>query len=99
MDVNIKTLHFSISEQLEEFTRKKVSKIIAKRDDIVSTDVKMKVMKPESIMNKEVEIRIAVPGVELFAKKMADTFEEAVDLAVEAIKKQLEKHKEKTYKK
>lgn len=99
MDVKIKTLHFSISEQLEEFTTKKVSKVIAKRDDVVSTDVILKVTKPESNNNKEAEIRIAIPGVELFAKKTADTFEEAIDTTLVAIKKQLEKQKEKTSKK
>ena len=99
MDVKIKTLHFSISEKLEEFAIKKVSKVIAKRDDVVSTDVILKVNKPESNKNKEAEIRIAIPGVELFAKKTADTFEEAIDLTLEALKKQLEKQKEKTSKK
>lgn len=99
MDVKIKTLHFSISEKLEEFTTKKVSKVIAKRDDIVSTDVIMKVIKPESTKNKEVEIRIAIPGNEFFAKKTADTFEEAVDVSLEAVKKQLEKQKVKASKK
>lgn len=99
MDVKITTLHFSISEKLEEFATKKVSKIIAKRDDVVSTDVILKVTKPESKNNKEAEIRIAIPGVDLFAKKTADTFEEAIDTALEAIKKQLEKQKEKTSKK
>jgi len=98
MDVKIKTLHFSISERLEEFTTKKVSKVIAKRDDVVSADVTLKVTKPESINNKEAEIRIAIPGTEVFAKKTADTFEEAIDVALEAIKKQLAKQKEKTSK-
>lgn len=99
MDVTIKTLHFSISAQLEEFTTKKVSKVIAKRDDIVSTNVVMKVIKPESNNNKEVEIRIAIPGTEFFAKKTADSFEEAVDVTLDAIKKQLEKQKIKASKK
>lgn len=95
MNVNIKTVHFSISDKLEEFTTKKVSKITAKHEDIVSTDVILKLIKPETQENKEVEIRIAVPGVEFFAKKVADTFEEAIDLTLEAVKKQLAKRKEK----
>lgn len=95
MNINIKTVHFSISEQLEEFTNKKVSKITAKHEDIVSTDVILKVTKPESQDNKEAEIRITVPGNEFFAKKVADTFEEAIDTTLVAIKKQLSKRKEK----
>lgn len=95
MDVNIKNVHFSMSEQLKNFTEKKVSKAIAKYDDVVSTNVIMKLIKPETNTNKEVEIRINVPGSELFAKKAADSFEEAVDLTIEAIKRQLARRKEK----
>lgn len=96
MDVKIKALHFSISEKLEKFTTKKVSKVIAKYDDIVSANVILKVIKPESNNNKEVEIHLIAPGNELFAKKTASTFEEAIDLTIEAIKRQLEKQKFKT---
>ncbi len=95
MDVTIKTVHFSISEKLGNFTTKKVSKAVTKYDDIVSTNVIMKLIKPETNNNKEVEIRIALPGAELFAKKTADSFEEAVDLSIDAVKKQLIRHKEK----
>ncbi len=95
MDVTIKTVHFSISEKLEEFTTKKVSKAIAKHDEVVSANVIMKLTKPETNNNKEVEIIFSVKGSELFAKKSADTFEEAVDLSLDAVKKQLLKYKDK----
>lgn len=95
MDVNITTVHFSISEDLENFTQKKIAKAIAKHDDVVSANVTMKLTKPETINNKEAEIRVNVPGAELFAKKAADTFEEAVDVSLEAIKRQLQRRKEK----
>ena len=48
--------------------------------------------KPE---NKEVEIRVMIKGNDAIASKIAKTFEEATDLAVEALKKQLVKSKEK----
>ena len=45
-------------------------------------------------MNKEASIKLFLPRNEdLFANKVADTFEEAVDLAVDALKRQLEKTK------
>ena len=47
-------------------------------------------------MNKEAAIKLGVPGIEdLFASKVADTFEEAVDLAIDALDRQLVKLKDK----
>ena len=47
-------------------------------------------------MNKEAGVKLVIPGHgDLFASKTADTFEEAFDLAVDALKPQLEKIKDK----
>ena len=40
-------------------------------------------------------MRIVIPGDDLYASKQCDTFEEAVDLCVDALKKQIEKLKDK----
>ena len=45
--------------------------------------------------NKIVEIKLNIPGNQLFAKEKAKTFEAASDLSLEALKKQIIKHKEK----
>ena len=45
--------------------------------------------------NKIAEVKIHLPGKELFAKKQSRTFEEAVDDATEALRKQILKEKEK----
>jgi len=94
MDVTIKAVHFTISEKLEDFTTKKVSRAIAKHDEVLSAKVIMKLIKPETNNNKEVEVVFGVKGSELFAKKTANTFEEALDLALDASKKQLIKYKQ-----
>ena len=44
---------------------------------------------------KEAGIKILIPNGEFYASKVCDTFEEAVDLDVEALEKQLVKYKEK----
>ena len=47
-------------------------------------------------MNKEASIKLTVPNSEVFvASKGADTFEEAVVLAIDALDRQLVKLKEK----
>jgi ribosome-associated translation inhibitor RaiA len=54
------------------------------------------VLKPETANNKVSELKISIPANGyLFAKKQADTFEEATDLAIDAVRKQLDKYKEK----
>ena len=56
----------------------------------------MKVVKPETAMNKEASVKLMVhQSPELFASKTADTLEEAVDLCIAALEPQLEKYKDK----
>jgi putative sigma-54 modulation protein len=49
----------------------------------------------EGVDNKTVEIKVKVPGSQLFAKEQARSFEAATDLATEALRNQLKKYKEK----
>ncbi len=95
MDIRIQSIHFDASEQLQAFIEKKVFKLERFFDDIQTVEVGLKVIKPESATNKEAGIKIIIPNSELYASKTCDTFEEAVDEVVEALSKQLLKHKEK----
>lgn len=96
MDINIKAIHFDITEKLTAFINKKVERIVRRFPSVSTVDISLKVVKPETALNKQAIIRIAVPQLEDFvADKTADTFEEAVDVALEAIEKQLEKAKNK----
>ena len=52
-------------------------------------------VKPEAAENKEAGVKVMVPNGEFYANKVCDTFEEAVDLCLEALEKQLVKYKEK----
>ena len=58
-------------------------------------EVSLKVVKPEIAENKEAGVKVLVPNSEFYANKVCDTFEEAVDLSLEALEKQLVKYKEK----
>ena len=96
MKVTIKAIHFDATAKLEEFIQKKVTKLEQYSDDITVVDVSLKVVKPEAADNKEVLIKALIPNNELVATKIADTFEEAFDNAMEALVRQLIKIKEKT---
>ena len=99
MDIRIQSIHFDATEQLQSFIQKKVAKMEKFHDDIKTVEVVLKVVKPESAVNKEAGIKVIVPNGDFYANKICDSFEQAVDECVEALSKQMAKHKEKLRKK
>lgn len=96
MEVRIQAIHFEVAEKLTAFINKKADKLARRNPSISAVDVTLKVVKPETVMNKEAIIKVVVPQHEdLVADKIANTFEEAVDQCLDAIDRQLEKIKEK----
>ena len=97
MDIRIQSIHFDASEQLQAFIQKKVSKLEKYYEDIKkeTRQGNIAALLPEAAENKEAGIKILIPNGEFYASKVCDTFEEAVDLDVEALEKQLVKYKEK----
>ena len=96
MNIQMKTVHFTADQKLIDFVNKKVSKLDTYFEGIISAEVIMKVEKPETANNKIAEIKLSIPASDyLFAEKQADSFEEAIDLAVDAIRRQLTKFKDK----
>lgn len=94
MEITIKANHFEMAEKLEAFTNKKIEKLARRFDTISAVEVNYKLVKPETAMNKEAGVKISVPNqADVFASKTADTFEEALDLSLEAVERQLEKIK------
>jgi putative sigma-54 modulation protein len=96
MNVLIQAIHFEIAEKLTAFINKKADRLARHYPDVTEFDVTLKVVKPETAMNKEAGIKITIPQNEpIVASKTADSFEEAVDLCIEALERQLEKIKAK----
>ena len=95
MNIAIQSVHFDASAQLKDFIEKKVSKLEKISDLIIDAEIILKVVKPEVANNKEASVKLNIKSGELFANKVADSFEEAVVLSVEALEKQILKVKEK----
>ena len=93
MNTTINSVKFRADEKLEKFIQEKVSKLDRMIDNAVRCEVTLKVDKPESDNNKIAELRIYVPGKDLFVTKQADTFEQAVADGVDTLKVQIEKYK------
>lgn len=95
MEIKINAVDFSASSQLEDFIQKKISKLDKYHDGIIGSEVTLKLEKDDNLENKVVEVLLNVKGQEVFAKKNAKKFEEAVDELYDVVKRQLVKIKEK----
>jgi len=93
MELRIQSVNFDATEQLKAFTEKKIKKLERFNDSIIQTEVLLKVIKPETAKNKEASVKMNLRNGEAFASKVADTFEEAIDLCAEALEKQILKTK------
>ena len=95
MDFKVNAVHFTADQKLIDFIHEKVKKLELMNDHIISSEVYLRLDKDAAHENKVAEVKIHVPGHELFAKKQCKSFEEAADSAVQALKKQVERHKPK----
>ncbi len=99
MELKIKAIHFDISDKLVAFINKKTDKLVRRFEAITEIELSLRVVKPETAMNKEASVKLIIPNQpELFASKTADTFEEAIDLCLDALERPLEKDKERNRK-
>ncbi|MCO5935955.1 ribosome-associated translation inhibitor RaiA [Mucilaginibacter sp. RB4R14] len=95
MKITVQSIHFSADQKLLDFIQKKVDKLETFFDHIISGEVYLKLENVDDEANKISEIKILLPGNQIFAKEKCKTFEEATDLVVESLRKQIEKHKTK----
>lgn len=94
MKVEIQSLHFNADTSLLEFINKKMDKLNRFYDKIIGSDVVLSLEQLNTqVKDKVVIIKTQIPGDILVAKEKSKKFEEAVDLAIESIKKQIEKFK------
>ncbi|MDB3906210.1 HPF/RaiA family ribosome-associated protein [Crocinitomicaceae bacterium] len=96
MDFKVNTVHFTADDKLVNFIEGKVKKLELMYDRIIASEIYLRLDKSEEKENKIAEVKLLLPGNELFAKKQCKSFEEAADQAVAALKKQVERYKAKT---
>jgi len=91
--IKIHSIHFDSDKKLEEFIDSKVNKLIKLDSNILGAEVFLRLEKSQDKDNKVVEIRLEVPGYDLFAKKQSHSFEAAADASIDALRIQLKKYK------
>ncbi|MGF1637744.1 MAG: ribosome hibernation-promoting factor, HPF/YfiA family [Cyclobacteriaceae bacterium] len=95
MKLQMHSIRFDADQKLLDFIQKKADKLDTFFDRIIDGEVFLRVEKDNAQENKHVEIKLNIPGSQLFAKENSKSFEAATDLAIEALRRQLKKHKEK----
>jgi putative sigma-54 modulation protein len=95
MKLQMHSIHFDADRKLIDFIQRKADKLDTFYDRIIDGEVFMRIDKNERNENKIVEIKLNVPGKQFFAKHQDDSFEAAADEAIEGLRRQIKKHKEK----
>lgn len=95
MKISVQSVNFNISNDLVEYIEKKVNNLEKFHDHIIGAEVYLKVQSTSEKENKLVDVKMNLPGVDIVAKKQSKTFEEAASLAIDSVKRQLVKRKEK----
>ncbi|MCD8072210.1 MAG: ribosome-associated translation inhibitor RaiA [Alistipes sp.] len=95
MNVQIQSVKFDADKKLIDFINAKMSKLERFAENAIGAEIIMKLDKDNERGNKVVTIRLEVPGEDLVADARSKSFEESIDDGIDALKRQLEKHKEK----
>nr|WP_320120454.1 ribosome-associated translation inhibitor RaiA [uncultured Marinifilum sp.] len=93
--MKMQSVGFKADSKLEAFINQKLKKLEKFENNITTYEVILNIDKASNRENKVVEVKMNVPGSELFAKKKSKTFEEATDLVADALRSQILKYKEK----
>lgn len=93
MNITVQSIHFDADQKLVDFIQRKTDKLTQFYDQLLDGICYLKLENGESEANKIAEFKINIPGNQLFAKGQAKSFEEATDLAVESLRRQINKQK------
>lgn len=95
MNIQIQSVKFNADQKLIDFVESKINKLERLNDSTTNAEVTLKLDKDHELGNKVAMVLLAVPGNDLVAERRSKSFEEAIDLCVDALKKQIERYKDK----
>jgi putative sigma-54 modulation protein len=95
MKLKVQSIHFDADRKLLSFVEEKIEKLTHFYEDIIDGEVFLRLDKNSEKENKIAEIKLNTPGKTMFASEQSKSFEEATDIAVDALKKQITRYKAK----
>ncbi len=93
MKLKVQSIHFDADRKLLSFVEEKIEKLTHFYEDIIDGEVFLRLDKNSEKENKIAEIKLNTPGKTMFASEQCKSFEEATDIAVDALRKQITKYK------
>ena len=94
MIINTTSIHFDADQKLLDYIEKKTTKLDQFFDRIIDAHVYLKLENSGQVRDKIVELKLLVPGDTLMATEVSKTFEASLDAAVDNMKRQLSRYKE-----
>jgi putative sigma-54 modulation protein len=88
MKMIIQTPDFKATRKLEKFINSHLAKLAVIDGDVIEARVCLKTDKSDTNENKVCEIKLGIPGNDLYASKQSKTFEEAVVKTINALRHQ-----------
>ncbi|MBC8153670.1 MAG: ribosome-associated translation inhibitor RaiA [Bacteroidetes bacterium] len=97
MRLQMHAVHFTADQTLLDFIQRKLDKLDTFHDRIISGEVFLKLDGADTnkVKQKIMEVRLTIPGKELFVSQKDTTFESATDHIVDVLKDKLVRCKEK----
>ena len=95
MDIRIQSVHFNADTRLLDYIQEKVDKLVHFYDRIIAGEIILKLDKSSDLHNKVIHVKLHIPGNDIFVQEKGRSFEEATDIAIEVLARQIKKRKEK----
>ena len=97
MRLQVNAVKFTADQRLLDFLQTKLSKLDTFHDRIIGAEVFLRLDGAESnkVKEKIVEVRLTIPGKELFVKEHDKSFEAATDRVLDVLKDKLVRCKRK----
>ncbi len=93
MKIKIQSIAFNSKQELKDFVYEKVNTLVRFYRKIIGSEIYMKIDNSHPMVNKVCQIRLAIPGYDLWASARSETFEQATLKVIKALKKQIPKLK------
>ncbi len=93
--MDLQTVGFHAEQALIDYTHLKTEGLMKYYDQIVGAEVYLKLTNDDKNETKVAEMKLNIPGNDLFASSQADKFEGAINASTEKLKSQIRKLKTK----
>lgn len=93
MEVNVQFVKMPTSESMEAFVNKRLEKLAKRYEWIIKADVFYKIENDPKGKGKICDIKLSLPGPQIFATSDEVSYEAATDETIRDIEKQLKKRK------